>query len=255
MSGWTYPAASGVPLTELGIEIALGRGCDAQRLRPSKRRVSVERAIISAPGIVDAISSPSRDTVDSILADDEYVFVTCAEGDSVHAPTNNVEKVGNIIAVGATAAEAERRATDIRRHVVIRLAPHNPETDRYVFESGWLGPWAHYSIPDEDQKDLAQRPPVRGPENQLGEIVVTGKPLPVDPLFATLEPWNGPIQSRHLAVDGVESLRGLVDNGTIVFSTDSPRADGLFWKAFLSSGLQGVDYLVRRLSSPREVRN
>jgi biotin carboxylase len=252
MSGWTYPCSSGIPLTELGIEIAVGRSIDENRLRPTQHRVSVERAVISAPGIVETIKAPNAQSHDGVLARDERVFVTCAEGDSVRGPTNNVEKVGNIIAIGATVADAEERVADIRRHITIRLAPHNPETDRYVFETGWLSPWAHYAIPDEEHLNLTHRPLVRGDRYHLEEVAARGEPLPVHPLFSTLEPWNGPIQPRHLAVDGVESLRSLVENGTIVFATDSPRTDGLFWKAFLSSGLQGVDYLIRCLTTPRQ---
>ncbi|MEX2442865.1 MAG: ATP-grasp domain-containing protein [Alkalispirochaeta sp.] len=253
MSGWTYPASSGVPLTKIGIEIALGRPVTADHLIPTRHRVCVERAVISAPGVVDTIETPVPASEGGILTAEEHVFVTCSEGDSVSVPTNNVEKVANIIAVGGSVKEAEDRVAEIRRHIHIGLVPHNLETDRYVFEEGWSGPWAHYALPKEDRFDLDQRPMVQGRIDQLEDIVTRGQPLPVQPLVTGNPRWTDHIEARHIAVDGVESLHGLVKNGVVVFALESSRADGIFWKAFLSSGLQGVKYLISCLATSREV--
>lgn len=252
MSGWTYPAASGVALTQIGIEIALGRTVEPARLQPTRRRVSVERAVISAPGTIRSIAVPERNVPHSILTADDHVFITCHTGQKVAPPTNNVEKVGNIIASGASAEEAERRAAEIRRHITIDLETHNPITNEYVLRNGWKSPWAHYYCSDPHQRSLDERPAIHGPRATLEALVTEGRPLPVQPLGSSHDPLSFGIEPRHIAVDGVESLRRLVENGTIVFRSDSPRADGLFWKAFFAAGLQGVRYLLHWIAMPQE---
>ncbi|MFW5694557.1 MAG: ATP-grasp domain-containing protein [Alkalispirochaeta sp.] len=251
MSGWTYPASSGVPLTELGVEIALGRSIDRARVQPTRRLVSVERAVISAPGVVshvkiaDELGEPPR------LNPGEEIFVTCAAGDTVSTPTNNVEKVANIICVGRSVQEAETRAAYIRSHVAVMLRPHNPTTDRFVFDEGWRGPWAHYELSPETVRELQQRPMIEGDLNDLAALIAAGNPVPIRPLLSDSAGLAGRIAPRHLSVDGVESLDRFVNNGTIEYADDAPRADGLFWKAFVSSGLQGVRYMVSCLATPR----
>ncbi len=253
MSGWTYPASSGVPLTELGVHLAVGNRLDRSRLEPSRSAVAVERAVISAPGVVRSVQAPGHNGDDAVLRRDERVFVTCSAGDSVSVPTNNVEKVANIIAVGPSLADAEARVAEIRRHIAITLEPHNPITNRFVFEEGWHGPWAHYAVSPEMAEAIERRPMFRGEHETLHRLVAQGHPLPVHPLSETGTRNNVSIVARHLSVDGIESLEHLVDTGVIAWASASPHADGMFWKAFLSSGVQGVHYLVSCLMTSQEV--
>ncbi len=253
MSGWTYPASSGVPLTEIGVQIAVGMEVDRTRLEPVRNLISVERAVISAPGVVQSVQSPNHDGNAPILRPEERVFVTCSAGDTVSVPTNNVEKVANIIATGRSMAEAEERVAQIRRHISITLAPNNPITNRFVFEEGWQGPWAHYELSPEMARAVERRPMIRGDQEALQRLVAAGYPLPVHPLSEDGSQENERIMARHLSVDGIESLERLVDTGVIAWMSATPRADGLFWRAFLSSGVQGVNYVVSCLTTSQEV--
>jgi len=101
MSAYTYPYSSGVNLIKAGINIALGE--PPGDLEQRYNRVSVERAIIPGSGIVKKIEG-----IEEALSIEgvRNVFVTCNVGEVVHIPTSNVEKCGNVIAVGETREEA-----------------------------------------------------------------------------------------------------------------------------------------------------
>ncbi|HKK49143.1 MAG TPA: hypothetical protein VJ932_08595, partial [Alkalispirochaeta sp.] len=215
--------------------------------------VSVERAVISAPGVVRSIQIPDHQGDHPILYPEERVFVTCSEGDTVSVPTNNVQKVANIIAVGRSSAEAEDRVVQIRRHITIGLEPHNPNTDHFIFEEGWRGPWAHYELPEELVNELERRPMIQGDRTRLQGLIREGHPVPVSPLSNYGSLANRGLTARHIAVDGLESLERLVETGVIAWTMESPRADGLFWKAFLSAGVQGITYMVSGLAASQEV--
>jgi len=102
MSAYTYPLATGVDLMKAAIEIALGK--EPGNLEPVINRVSIERAIITKPGIVkkitgleDALKIPGIDEI----------FLNVKPGDRVIIPKSNVEKAGNIIATADTLKKAE----------------------------------------------------------------------------------------------------------------------------------------------------
>ena len=101
MSAYTYPYSTGVNLIRAAINIALG--LPPGDLTEKFHRVSVERAIIPGSGTVKRIEG-----VEDALSINgvKNVFVTCNIGDTVHIPTSNVEKCGNVIAVADTREEA-----------------------------------------------------------------------------------------------------------------------------------------------------
>ena len=66
-------------------------------------RVSVERAIIPWSGVVRAIEGIEEAVS---LKGVKNVFVTCGVGETLHTPTSNVEKCGNVIAVADTREDA-----------------------------------------------------------------------------------------------------------------------------------------------------
>jgi biotin carboxylase/isopentenyl diphosphate isomerase/L-lactate dehydrogenase-like FMN-dependent dehydrogenase len=105
MSAYTYPYATGVNLIEAAIRIAFGT--PPGDLKETRHRVSVERAIIPGSGIVRDIRG-----IEEALSIEgvKNVFITTSLGDVVHIPTSNVEKCGNVIAVGDTREEALSRA-------------------------------------------------------------------------------------------------------------------------------------------------
>ncbi|UCB45901.1 MAG: alpha-hydroxy-acid oxidizing protein [Spirochaetota bacterium] len=105
MSAYTYPYSSGVNLIKAALNIAMGElpGDISEKYQ----RVSVERAIIPGSGIVREIEGVAEALS---IKNVKNVFVTCDKGDTVHIPTNNVEKCGNVIAVADTREEALRDA-------------------------------------------------------------------------------------------------------------------------------------------------
>jgi len=102
MSAYTYPLSSGVDLMKSAIEVALGQ--EPGNLEPVMNRVSIERAIIVKPGIVKKISGLEEALhIDGI----KEIFINIKPGDRVISPKSNVEKSGNIIAVGDTLQDAQ----------------------------------------------------------------------------------------------------------------------------------------------------
>jgi len=102
MSTHTFPLSSGVDLMKAIIEVSLGQ--EPGNLEPLFNRVAIERAIICKPGVVKKISG-LEDALK--IPGIEQIFLNIKEGDTVVRPRSNVEKSGNIIAVGETLAEAE----------------------------------------------------------------------------------------------------------------------------------------------------
>ncbi|HSV96367.1 MAG TPA: alpha-hydroxy-acid oxidizing protein [Spirochaetota bacterium] len=102
MSAYTYPLATGVDLIRAAIEIALGQ--EPGNLEPLHHRVSIERAIITRPGIVRRASGIEDALKIAGIAE---IFINVKPGDRVVEPRSNVEKSGHIIAVADTLAEAE----------------------------------------------------------------------------------------------------------------------------------------------------
>jgi isopentenyl diphosphate isomerase/L-lactate dehydrogenase-like FMN-dependent dehydrogenase/biotin carboxylase len=101
MSAYTYPYSTGVNLIKAAINIAMGK--PPGEITEKYHNVAVERAIIPGSGIVRDIEG----IADALsLKNVRNVFVTCEKGDTVHIPTNNVEKCGNVIAVAKTREEA-----------------------------------------------------------------------------------------------------------------------------------------------------
>jgi biotin carboxylase/isopentenyl diphosphate isomerase/L-lactate dehydrogenase-like FMN-dependent dehydrogenase len=101
MSAYTYPYSTGVNLIQAAIRIALGN--PPGDLCPKYHKVSVERAIIPGSGVVRTIEGVEEAMS---LKGVKNVFVTCEIGETVHIPTSNVEKCGNVIAVGNSREEA-----------------------------------------------------------------------------------------------------------------------------------------------------
>ena len=104
MSGWTYPYATGIPLTEYALRIATGGRPSRADLTPRSALVSAERALISAPGTIAAIDVSA--VTDPRVRD---VFIHNVVGDTVKPPENNVQKVANVIAVATDRRRGARR--------------------------------------------------------------------------------------------------------------------------------------------------
>ena len=236
MSGWTYPIATGVPLTRLALRISLGETPSSKEFLPRRHRVSAERAVLSIPGTVAAVELPDgwRDGV-TLPCGVEALFLTCRVGDQVAPPRNNVEKVANVIAAGNTAAEADKRAVDAVDQIRVRLRRDDPSTMEYLCSTGWNGPWARYTMQASDLALLADRPHYAGSP-------VLAAPLPVrrwsDRRRAPLMYTDQPLPCAD------ELLQRLELEGLVRFAAQEPALDGLFWRAFLAGGRQGVEHLL-----------
>ncbi len=240
MSGWTFPLATGVPLTRVALEIAVGERPDVASLYPAHQNISVERALISAPGTVAAVVMPGD--LDPDVAE---VFVHASAGDTVTSPKNNVEKVANVIVVSETMERAESIAVDVLDRIIVALMPANVETDRYFFEEGWTDTYRTYDAVGGDvHAFLAASMDIPGVLSRLQRSRRNGEGIAVADLPGRAE---GVVLLRcnHISIDADVLLRRLVDEGTIRFDD---AADGditlLFWRAFLAGGRQGVRYLV-----------
>ncbi len=128
MSGWTYPLSSGVPLSEIGLRVALGEA--PPRARPLWAKTTAERAVISIPGVLREIQGLEEARR---LRGVEEVFVTRSPGETLTFPRNNVEKVGNVIATADGREPAVSAAETAVETIVATLEPADDETDRFLF--------------------------------------------------------------------------------------------------------------------------
>lgn len=103
MSTHTFPYSTGVDLMKGAIEIALGQ--EPGNLEPVKNSVSIERCIITKPGMVKNISGV--DVARQIKHINE-IYLNVGIGDRVVTPRSNVEKAGHIIATADTLNQAEQ---------------------------------------------------------------------------------------------------------------------------------------------------
>ena len=153
MSGWTYPYASDLNLTEQAILIATGNLpqkllelAKPVQYTPSQLcknlaapyelfevpcvRTSAERAWMSIPGTVEYIENITEYTDKAVF--DVLPRATVSIGCHVDFPRNNVEKCGNIIAVSHDRQTAIKAAEDAVSNTFITLKPNTKETDDYL---------------------------------------------------------------------------------------------------------------------------
>jgi len=116
MSAYTFPLASGVDLMKAAIEVALGQ--EPGNLEPLHHLVSIERAIISKPGIVRRIAGLEDALQIPGIAE---IFINVRPGDKIIEPRSNVEKAGHIIATGHTLEEAEQAVRKCREILSIEI--------------------------------------------------------------------------------------------------------------------------------------
>ncbi|MBN2402547.1 MAG: alpha-hydroxy-acid oxidizing protein [Spirochaetes bacterium] len=116
MSAYTYPLSTGVDLMRAAIEVALGQ--EPGNLEPIRNKVSIERAIITEPGIVKEINGLEDALKITGIAE---IFLNVKKGDKVVKPRSNVEKAGHIIAVANTLEEAEQAVAKSREVLKIDI--------------------------------------------------------------------------------------------------------------------------------------
>jgi|GEM_PF-175381 len=138
MSGWTVPYSSGLDITSAALMLALGetpllhtcgKDCFAAPLTQRCRFVSAERAWISIPGQVAAVSGLEAARAAPFVKD---VFPRAGIGDAVVFPQNNVEKCGNVLSAAPSRAEAVAASEAACRKIVLRLKAPVAETEAFL---------------------------------------------------------------------------------------------------------------------------
>jgi len=251
MSGWTFPYSSGMNLTEEAMKISLGLEPDyllsnrvslpwephqsvKGKAQPfelyevSSTLVSAERAWLSIPGRVSKIYGLSE--VKQIYGVRDALPRT-KEGDVVNFPRNNVEKCGNIIAVGINHEQAYKAAQEAVSSITLRLEKNNAETERFLrgeCESDEEGfpPSAFTFSPNGSAKSSVGE----GTVIPAGKKTIDCLPESLIPLADSLKDWN------HT------TLRKTLEKFDEIYP-DHPALDGkLFWQAVLRGGIQGALY-------------
>jgi hypothetical protein len=111
---------------------AAGRKPDG--LIPQKNWTSAERAFISIPGTVKAITGVEAAR---IFPHVQVLFLRAEEGGKVAFPVNNVSNCGNIISAAPDRATAVEAADQAARSVLIRLDPNDDETSIFLGSGEW----------------------------------------------------------------------------------------------------------------------
>jgi biotin carboxylase len=233
MSGWTFPLSSGVEVTEAAMNIAVG--IPPGNLAPRYNRTCAERAFISISGIVDRMWGVEDAKRHPGVAE---IFTRVGPGSEVVFPSNNVEKCGNVIAVGDTRREAVEAAERGIAALGIRLRPLTDTTTRFLFHES--GHNAYPAAPPELLTEVSRMPPFRG---ELARAALPGA-IQVEPLPGIarheLRDWHGTLLAEAVRLALLHG-DGAMDTGrshtTLVLS-------GLFWKAMMRGSVQGGVYLL-----------
>ena len=252
MSGWTFPYASGMNLTEEALKIAVGKEPDyllsnrvslpwqphesvKGKAQPfelyeiTNTLVSAERAWLSIPGTVAKIYG--LDEVKQIYGVRD-VLPRAKEGDKVDFPRNNVEKCGNIIAVGINHEQAYKSAEEAVSSITLRLEPNNAETEKFlsgsceIDEEGF--PPSAFTFAPKNANSLTVGEGTKIPENAK---TIDFLPETLIPLADSLKDWN------H------RTLRKTLDQFDALCPTHAELDGKTFWQAVLRGGIQGALYV------------
>lgn len=143
MSGWTFPYASGVNLTEQAFFIAAGEVPSLflpENLAKMEKvaenvwyfvpeNFSAERAWISIPGVVKTVYGMEDAAKTENIKD---VFPRIQAGDAVNFPLNNVEKCGNCISQAESLEKAVAASENAVAKILLRLEPNNAQTEGFL---------------------------------------------------------------------------------------------------------------------------
>lgn len=258
MSGWTFPYSSGMNLTEEAMKIAVGQEPDyllsnrvslpwqphesvKGKTQPfelyeiSSTLVSAERAWLSIPGKVSKIYG--LDEVKQIYGVRD-VLPRVKNGDKVDFPRNNVEKCGNIIAVGINSEQAYKSAEEAISSITLRLEPNNPETEKFLdgeCESDEKGfpPSAFTFCPNESASVNVGE----GTKIPAGQKTIDYLPETLIPLADSLKDWN------HC------TLRKTLEKFDEICPNHAELDGKTFWSAVLRGGIQGALYIADNIES------
>ncbi len=235
MSGWTYPYASGINLTKLALEIALGQdpsiSLTGDSLEPLS--VSAERAWISIPGTIKSVTG-YEDAAE--IPNVKDIFPRAKEGDVVNFPVNNVEKCGNIIACASDRAASVLSAEKAVQSIIIRLTPDSKETCTFLEEdvTTKFPPSAFLSAKENIDLLLAE---------SVGKTI--SAQIIAENLHTLLPSW---LRDYGICDWNYKKAQTTLEQFCSIAQKESyfdNKAVDLhrFWRYFLRGGLQGILYL------------
>jgi biotin carboxylase len=245
MSGWTYPYASGVEVTQGAIRLALGEG--PGDLEARRNWTSAERAFISIPGKVRSIEGLEKARATDQVKD---LFLRVEPGSVVNFPENNVTKCGNVISAAPSREAAVNGAEKAVREVFIRLEPSNSDTENFLFAKTAPSLYGRKFPPDafqlspalQTQLDALPDPaptPIPAHKDQIAIL-----PFPAFTESA-LKDYVGRTVEESLQV--ARDLTGL----PLPIAGENSRTGLIlgrrFWAALIRGGYQGAVYLVDSL--------
>ena len=250
MSGWTYPYASDLNLTEQGILIATGREPSKllERAKPVQYtpselcknlpvpyelfevpcvRTSAERAWMSIPGTVEYIENIKEYTDKAVF--DVLPRATVSLGSKVDFPRNNVEKCGNIIAVSNDRETAIKAAEDAVSNVFITLKPNTKETDDYLA-----------GLTQSDEENFPPDAFGKLTENQLDEL--QGEIATDTPVAPTLPDFLNAQEYQSLTDWNFNTIKDTLCKFDILRAKHPALNKKDFFKALMRGGIQAAVY-------------
>ena len=260
MSGWTYPYASDLNLTEQGILIATGQKPEKllERAKPVNYtpselcknlsapyelfevpcvRTSAERAWMSIPGTVEYVENIKEYTDKAVF--DVLPRATVSIGSHVDFPRNNVEKCGNIIAVSHDRDTAIKAAEDAVSNVFITLKPNTKETDDYLA-----------GVTQSDEDNFPPDAFRKLTENQLNEL--QGEIAADTPVAQTLPDFLNTSEYQNLIDWNFNTIAQTLQKFDILRTKHPALNKQEFFKAIIRGGIQGAVYYSDSIKAGRK---
>lgn len=234
MSGWTYPYASDVFLTEQALLLALDKEpAEVMMLRKKTDvpgvwtvpavRTSAERAWLSIPGTIkDVLGLEEAARIPFVR--DVLPRVSC--GDKVTFPVNNVGKCGNIITQAPSRREAAEAAEAAVSSIVVRLEKDNAETDAFLASPlPTVFPPSAYQLPESVFSEISAIA-------SDASFTITSDSVPaVLKSYEDVPDWN-----KRTVRQALSQLHGICGDCTV--------PERQFVASFVRGGLQGALYFI-----------
>ncbi|MBO7484862.1 MAG: ATP-grasp domain-containing protein [Spirochaetaceae bacterium] len=243
MSGWTFPYASGINLTEQALLIAMGikpplfEESSLSKMKKLSENVwyyepkkySAERAWVSIPGVVKEIYGYEKAEKIRELKD---LLPRAENGSNVVFPVNNVEKCGNCITLARTRKKAVISCEDAVKNIVMRLKTDEQVTEDFLNQKTDFPPSA-FVISEEDYAKI----------ESLSDCTVydTGKKWQKQIPSFLLKYTNSLMDWNH------KTMKDALNQFETYFWGKVEVPCKIFWKYLLRGSVQGLLYLADKI--------